>query len=78
MHDDLSTLTIDEMLYLKDELNQAYEGLIEQQNDWLRMCRALHEEMETRSVELALLEKEAKKDREAEYTHMYEAQNNLH
>ena len=78
MYNDLSDLTVKEMLYLKDELNEAYEELIKKQNEWLEMCNALRNEMHARSADLKAEEEEAKKAREADYDYLYEANNNLH
>lgn len=78
MSNDLSDLSVEEMLYLKDELNEAYERLIEQQNEWLEMCNALRNEMTSRSLDLEIMEEEAKKDRQDDYSHLYEALNNIH
>ena len=78
MAKDLTELTIEEMLAKKDELNQAYEGLIKQQNDWLQEVNELREEMMSRSLDLEILEEEAKADRQSAYDHLYEAKNQLH
>lgn len=79
MHDyDLSDLTIEEMLYLKQELNKAYQKLVDSHNDWVLMCKALREEMITRSEYLKYAEEEARSARETEYNALYEALNNLH
>lgn len=77
-HSDLSDLTVEEMLYLKEELNQAYQRIIDQHNEWLKMCHALRDEMKFRSEYLKYAEEEAKLDREADYSHMYEVLNNVH
>jgi hypothetical protein len=78
MYNDLSDLTVEEMLYLKDELNEAYEELIKKQNEWLEMCNGLRNEMYARSADLKAEEEKAKKAREADYDYLYEANNNLH
>ena len=75
---DLSDLTVEEMLYLKNELNEAYQRIIDQHNDWLKMCHALRDEMKFRSEYLQCAEEEARLDREAEYSHLYEVLNNIH
>tara|TARA_R110002167_G_scaffold111296_1_gene282855 strand:+ start:365 stop:598 length:234 start_codon:yes stop_codon:yes gene_type:complete len=75
---DLSELSVEEMLYLKDELNAAYAELLRRQQEWIELCRGLDQEMRSRSLDLKNMEEEAKKHRVGDYDHMYEANNNLH
>ena len=78
MAKDLKKLTVEEMLLKKEELNTAYEDLIRQQNDWLAEVNDLREEMMCRSLDLEILEEEAKFDRQSDYDHLYEAKNQVH
>lgn len=78
MSKDVKEMTIEEMLDEKDALNLAYEGLIQQQNDWLGKVNELREEMMCRSLDLEIMEEEAKADRQSAYDHLYEAKNQVH
>ena len=75
---DLSELTVEDMLSLKDELNVEYKGLIDLQNDWLGRVNDLRNEMQCRSLDIEIMEEEAKALRQADFDHLYEANNNLH
>jgi len=78
MSEDLKELTVEQMLEMKDQLNKDYECLIVEQNKWLERVQNLRNEMQCRSLDLEIMEEEAKANRQSDFDHLYEAKNKLH